>query len=40
MSEVLVVANRTLGGEALLNAVRARAATSETFGYFSTKDRN
>jgi hypothetical protein len=26
MSEVLVVANRTLGGEALLNAVRARAA--------------
>src|SRR5437764_9352907 len=26
MSEVLVVANRTLGGGALLNAVRARAA--------------
>lgn len=30
MREVLVIANRTLGGEKLLEAVRARAATGET----------
>ena len=30
MKEILVVANRTLGGERLLDAVRARAASGET----------
>ncbi len=30
MKEILVVANRTLGGEKLLDAVRARAGTGET----------